>query len=55
MTHMTAELADGTKIKDVHEVVEGSDGVHLKKEVDSGIERAAYIPYPQLKYVYPDD
>jgi hypothetical protein len=51
---MTAELSDGTKIKNVYEVVEGSDGVHLKKEVDGAIERAAYIPFPQLKYVYHD-
>ena len=52
MTHMTAELTDGTTIKNVHEVVEGSNGVHLKKEVQGGsIRRAAYIPYSQLVYV----
>lgn len=56
MSHMTAELADGTEIKDVQEVVEGSNGVHLKKEVQGGsVERAAYIPYPHLVYVYLDD
>jgi hypothetical protein len=49
---MTAELTDGTKIKNVHEVVEGSNGVHLKKEIQGGsIRRAAYIPYSQLVYV----
>jgi hypothetical protein len=52
---MTAELSDGTEITDVHEVVEGSNGVHLKKEVQGGgIQRVAYIPYSQLVYVYPD-
>lgn len=55
MPHMTAQLSDGTEIRNVHEVVEGSNGVHLKKEVDGAIERAAYIPYPQLHYVYHDD
>lgn len=54
MSHMTAVLADGSEIRDVYEVVEGSNGVHLKKEVDSSIQRAAYIPYPQLDYVYYD-
>lgn len=55
MTHMTAELSDGAEIEDVHEVVEGSNGVHLKKEVEGGgIERVAYIPYPHLRYVYHD-
>jgi hypothetical protein len=52
MPHMTAELSDGTEIDGVHEVVEGSNGVHLKREVDGEIRRAAYIPYPQLTYVY---
>jgi hypothetical protein len=33
-------------------VVEGSNGVHLKREADGEIRRAAYIPYPQLTYVY---
>jgi hypothetical protein len=56
MAHMTAELSDGTEIEDVHEVVEGSNGVHLKKEVEGGgIERVAYIPYPHLRYVYHDN
>lgn len=55
MSHMTAELSDGTTIEDVHEVVEGSNGVHLKKEVEGGkMKRVAYIPYSQLVYVYPD-
>ena len=52
MSHMTAELSDGTEIKNIHDVVEGSNGVHLKREVDGEIRRAAYIPYPQLTYVY---
>lgn len=53
MTHMTAVLSDGTKISNVQEVVEGSNGVHLKKEVQGGtVKRAAYIPYPKLDYVY---
>jgi len=52
---MTAELSDGTEIKNVHEVVEGSNGVHLKKEVQGGgLARVAYIPYPNLAYVYHD-
>jgi len=51
---MTAELANGERIEDVHEVVEGSHGVHLKKEVDGGIRRAAYIPFSQLAYVSSD-
>jgi len=55
MPHMTAELSDGTEINDVTEVVEGSHGVHLKKEVDGGrIERAAYVPYNHLVYVSAD-
>ena len=55
MSHMTAELSDGTEIKNIHDVVEGSNGVHLKKEVGSGgLERVAYIPYPNLLYVYHD-
>lgn len=55
MSDMTAELDDGTEINDVHEVVEGSNGVHLKKQVEAGkIERVAYIPYSRLVYVYPD-
>ncbi|MBX0295142.1 hypothetical protein [Haloarcula nitratireducens] len=55
MAHMTAELSDGTEITEVLEVVEGSNGVHLKKEVQGGdIERVAYIPYPNLTYVYYD-
>jgi len=50
---MTAELSDGTKLSNVHEVVEGSHGVHLKKEIEGGtVKRAAYIPYPKLDYVY---
>jgi len=53
MTHMTAELSDGTTISNVQEVIEGSHGVHLKQEVEGGkIERSAYIPYPKLGYVY---
>jgi|GEM_PF-1325259 hypothetical protein len=56
MSHMTAELSDGTEIKNIHDVVEGSNGVHLKKEVGSGgLERVAYIPYPNLLYVYHDN
>jgi hypothetical protein len=52
---MTAELDDGTEINEVREVVEGSNGVHLKKEVQGGgIERVAYIPYSHLLYVYQD-
>jgi electron transfer flavoprotein alpha/beta subunit len=52
MPTMTAELTDGTQITGVEEVVEGSNGVHLKKEVDRGkVERVAYIPYSQLVYV----
>jgi hypothetical protein len=52
---MTAELSDGTTIEDVEEVVEGSNGVHLKKEIERGeVTRVAYIPYPQLAYVYPE-
>lgn len=54
MSRMTAELSDGTEIKNVHEVVEGSNGVHLKKEVDGGIRRVAYIPYSNLVYVHPE-
>lgn len=55
MAHMTAELADGTEITGVEEVVEGSNGVHLKKEIQGGsVERAAYIPYPHLVYIYHD-
>ena len=55
MFSMTAELSDGTTIEDVQEVVEGSNGVHLKKEVEGGdVKRVAYIPYPQLVYVSPD-
>ncbi len=55
MAHMTAELDDGTEIKGIEEVVEGSHGVHLKKEVKSNsVERIAYIPYPNLVYVYHD-
>jgi len=51
--NMTARLADGTEIDDVLEVVEGSNGVHLKKEVQGGgIDRVAYVPYPNLDYVY---
>ncbi len=51
MTHMTAELTDGTEIRNVLEVVEGSNGVHLKKEIEGDVRRAAYVPYPQLVYV----
>jgi len=52
---MTAELEDGTEIKGIEEVVEGSNGVHLKKEVkNNSVERVAYIPYPKLDYVYHD-
>lgn len=55
MAHMTAELTDGTEIRGIEEVVEGSNGVHLKKEVKSNsVERVAYIPYPNLVYVYHD-
>jgi hypothetical protein len=55
MSLMTAELADGTEIDDVTEVVEGSHGVHLKKEAEGGrIERAAYVPFDQLLYVSSD-
>ena len=55
MAHMTAELQDGTEISGIEEVVEGSHGVHLKKEVkNNSIERVAYIPYPNLVYVYHD-
>jgi hypothetical protein len=55
MSPMTAELADGTEIDDVTEVVEGSHGVHLKKQVDGGrIERTAYVPFDQLVYVSSD-
>lgn len=55
MSHMTAELNDGTEIADVHEAIEGSNGVHLKKEVQGGgIRRVAHIPYSQLVYVHPD-
>jgi len=55
MPLMTAELADGTEISDVTEVVEGSHGVHLKKEVDGGtVERAAYVPFKNLVYVSSD-
>jgi len=36
MFSMTAELSDGTTIGDQLEVVEGSNGVHLKKEVEGG-------------------
>jgi len=49
---MTAELGDGTGTDGVHEVVEGSNGVHLKREVDGEIRRTAHIPYPQLTTVY---
>ncbi len=56
MVHMTARLSDGTELKNVHEVVEGSSGVHLKQKVEGGgIERSAYIPFPQLDYVYYDN
>ena len=56
MFSMTAELSDGTTINDVQEVVEGSNGVHLKKEVEGGdVKRVAYIPYSQLVYVSPDN
>jgi len=52
---VTAELEDGTEIADVHEVVEGSNGVHLKTEVQGGgIERGAYIPYRSLTDVSHD-
>lgn len=55
MTYMTAALSDGTEIKEVQEVVEGSNGVHLKKEVQGGgVKRVAYIPYPKLDHVYHD-
>ncbi|MBX0304858.1 hypothetical protein [Haloarcula salinisoli] len=55
MAHMTAELDDGTEITGIEEVVEGSHGVHLKKEIkNNNIERVAYIPYPKLAYVYHD-
>lgn len=55
MSHMTAKLTDGTEITDIHKVVEGSNGVHLKMKVEGGgVQRAAYIPYPQLGYVYQD-
>ncbi|MFC7251687.1 hypothetical protein ACFQJ5_17935 [Halomicroarcula sp. GCM10025324] len=54
MEQMIAELTDGTEIKDVHEVVEGSSGVHLKREVDGGaMKRIAYIPFSQLIAVTP--
>jgi hypothetical protein len=51
---MTAVLSDGSEIEGVYEVVEGTNGVHLKKEVDNSIQRAAYIPFPQLDHVYCD-
>jgi hypothetical protein len=52
---MTAVLQDGTEIGSVHEVVEGSHGVHLKKQVEGGkVRRTAYVPYPQLGYVRSD-
>jgi hypothetical protein len=55
MFSMTAELNDGTTIEDVLEVVEGSNGVHLKKEVEGGdVKRVAYVPYAHLVYVAPD-
>lgn len=55
MPQMTAELSDGTEIENVREVVEGSNGVHLKKEVEGGgVNRVAYIPYSQLLYVTHD-
>ncbi len=56
MFSMTAELSDGTTIDDVQEVVEGSHGVHLKKEVEGGdMARVAYIPYSQLIHVSLDN
>jgi len=56
MVNMTARLSDGTEINNVQEVVEGTSGVHLKQKVEGGgIERSAYIPFPQLDYVYYDN
>ncbi|WP_197428576.1 hypothetical protein [Halapricum sp. CBA1109] len=49
---MIAELSDGTEIRNVHEVVEGSNGVHLKQEIDGEVVRGAYVPFTQLNYVY---
>lgn len=56
MSHMTASLSDGSEIENVHAVVEGSDGLHLKKEIQGGgVARVAYVPYRNLEYVYHDE